>query len=395
MQNLNLSGLSGAMQYQLRIYLEGMHNKKPVVPVAFEDLEQQAKEAMKPEAFDYIAGAAGGETTLYNNKMAFNEWQIVPRMMGDVSKRDISIELFGHRFASPVLLGPIGVLSIVHPDAEVSIARAAKALHVPQVLSTVSSKSLEEVAEANGSNPHWFQLYWGKNDDFTKSIIHRAEKAGYSAIVVTLDTRLFAWRERDIRNAYLPFLYNEGLTNYFYDPVFQSLIKDSHNDRMQILLQFANCFSNPASTWDDLKTIRDATKLPLIVKGILHPDDARIAIEHGADGIIVSNHGGRQCDGAVGALEMLENISEAAGNKTTILFDSGIRRGADVFKAMALGAKAVLIARPYAYGLALAGEQGAMEVVANLLADVDLTMGLTGCCSWKEVTRDLLWRRKE
>lgn len=384
------SGMSRGMQYQMKIYLEGTQHKKPLVPVAYEDMQAAAKEKMPPEAFAYIAGAAGGETTMQNNRQAFNTWRIVPRMMGDVSKRDISVELFGRRFATPVLLGPIGVLSIAHPDAEVAVARAASALQVPQVLSTVSSKPLEEVAIANGDNPHWFQLYWGQNNDLTRSLIQRAENAGYTAIVVTLDTRVFAWRERDIQHAYLPFLYNLGLTNYFTDPVFQSLIGENKNDKMNVLAQFAYCFSNPGSTWEDLKVIRGATKLPVIVKGIQHPDDARLAIDQGVDGIIVSNHGGRQCDGAVGSLDMLDEIATAVGDKTTILFDSGIRRGADVLKAMALGAKAVLVARPYAYGLALAGEDGVKEVVSNLLADVDLTLGLTGCASWRDVSKDLL-----
>ncbi|MDQ6845784.1 MAG: alpha-hydroxy-acid oxidizing protein, partial [Bacteroidota bacterium] len=305
----------------------------------------------------------------------------------------ISIELFGTKLPSPVLLGPVGVLSIAHPEAEVAVARAAKDLQVPQVVSTVSSKTIEEIAAVHGDHPHWFQLYWGRNNDFTRSMISRAEKSGYSAIVVTLDTRLFAWRERDIQNAYLPFLYNEGLANYFSDPVFLAAIGDPAKDKIQTMMHFANCFSNPSSTWNDLAVIRNSTKLPVIVKGIQHPDDAKKAIDHGADGIIVSNHGGRQLDGAIGALDTLEAISDAVANETTILFDSGIRRGADVFKAMALGAKAVLLARPYAYGLAIAGEQGVKEVLANLLADVDLTLGLAGCNSWDEVTRDRLHYR--
>ena len=391
MNNSNLSQLSGGMQYQLQIYFAGTQNVKPKLPVAFEELEENAREIMNPEAFAYIAGSAGSEITALNNKEAFNRWQIVPRMMGDVSHRSIEIELFGVKLPTPVLLGPVGVLSIAHPEAEVAVARAAKYLRVPQVVSTVSSKTIEEVAGVHGDHPHWFQLYWGRNDDFTRSIISRAEKAGYSAIVVTLDTRLFAWRERDIKNAYLPFLYNEGLANYFSDPVFlKALGADPAKDKMQTMMQFANCFSNPSSTWSDLSVIKNCTKLPVIVKGIQHPDDAKKAIDHGADGIIVSNHGGRQLDGAVGALDTLDGIAETVRDKTTLLFDSGIRRGADVFKAMALGAKAVLIARPYAYALALGGEQGVKEVVGNLLADIDLTLGLAGCNSWAEVTKDKL-----
>lgn len=382
--------LSGGMQYQLQIYLAGTQNIKPELPVSFEELEQKASEVMTREAFGYIAGSAGSEITNQNNRKAFNHWQIIPRMMGDVSKRSIAIKLFGMQLPTPVLLAPVGVLSIVHPEAEVAVARAAKNMRVPQIVSTVSSRTIEEIGTVHGDHSHWFQLYWGRNNDFTRSIISRAEKAGYTAIVVTLDTRLFGWRERDIKNAYLPFLHNEGLANYFSDPVFLAAVGDPARNKTETMLHFANCFSNPSSTWNDLSVIRECTKLPLIVKGIQYADDAKKAIDNGVDGIVVSNHGGRQLDGAIGAIDTLESIAEAVGDKTTILFDSGIRRGADVFKAMALGAKAVLVGRPYAYGLALAGEQGVKEVIANLLADVDLTMGLAGCTSWKEVTRDRL-----
>ena len=388
------SPLSGGMQYQLQIYLAGTQNVKPQLPVSFEDLEQKASEVLKPEAFAYVAGSAGSEITTTNNRKAFNHWQIVPRMMGDVSQRSSAIELFGTSLKSPLLLAPIGVLSIIHPDAELAVAQAARQLQVPQIVSTVSSKTLEEIAAANGDNPHWFQLYWGRNKEFTRSLIGRAEKAGYKAIVVTLDTRLFAWRERDIKNAYLPFLFNEGLANYLSDPVFLAEVGNPADDKLKTMMQFANCFSNSASTWENLAEIRECTKLPIIVKGIQHPDDARKAIDEGVDGIIVSNHGGRQMDGAIGAIDTLAGISDAVGDQTTILFDSGIRRGADVFKAMALGAKGVLLGRPYAYGLALAGVQGVQEVTANLLADIDLTMGLAGCNSWKEVTRDYLQNKK-
>lgn len=378
------------MQYQLEIYLKGTQNIKPQLPTSFEELETRASEVLNVEAFGYIAGSAGSEITAANNKSAFNHYQIIPRMMGDVSQRNIAIELFGMPLPTPVLLAPVGVLSIAHPEAEVAVARAAKNLRVPQIVSTVSSKTIEEIGNVHGDHPHWFQLYWGRNNDFTRSIISRAEKAGYSAIVVTLDTRLFAWRERDIKNAYLPFLYNEGLANYLTDPVFLAEVGDPSKDKMQTMMHFANCFSNPSSTWEDLSVIKECTKLPVIVKGIQHADDAKRAIDNGADGIVVSNHGGRQLDGAIGAIDTLAGIADEVGSKTTVLFDSGIRRGADVFKAMALGAKAVLLGRPYAYGLALGGEQGVTEVVANLLADIDLTLGLAGCTSWKEVSKERL-----
>jgi isopentenyl diphosphate isomerase/L-lactate dehydrogenase-like FMN-dependent dehydrogenase len=390
MDSSTITELSPGMQYQMQIYFAGTQNIKPQLPVSYEALEQKAKEIMKPEAFGYISGGAGAETTMHNNIAAFNKWQIVPRMMGDVSKRSIETELFGKKLPTPVLLGPVGVLSIAHPEAEVAVARAAKAFQVPQVVSTVSSKTIEEIASVHQDHPHWFQLYWGRDNDFTRSILNRAEKSGYSAIVVTLDTRIFAWRERDIQNAYLPFLFDEGMANYFSDPVFMKTVGNTPENKMQAMMHFANCFSNPASTWDDLAIIRNATKLPVILKGIQHVDDARKAIDHGADGIIVSNHGGRQLDGAIGALDTLAGVVDAVGSETTILFDGGIRRGADVFKAMALGARAVLVGRPYAFGLAIAGEQGVNEVIGNLLADVDLTLGLAGCNSWADVTRESL-----
>lgn len=386
MDSATLTQASRGMQYQLQIYIKGTQNIKPQLPVSFEELEEKAKEIMKPEAFAYIAGAAGGETTMRNNKESFNKWKIVPRMLTDVSQRTIEVELFGVKYSSPVLLAPIGVLGIAHPDAEVAVANAAKELNVVQIVSTVSSRSLEEVGKVQGDHPHWFQLYWGRDHDFTRSLIQRAEKAGYSAIVVTLDTRIFAWRERDLKLAYLPFLYGDGLINYFTDPVFLAAVGDPQKNKMQAIMHFANLFASPALTWNDLSVIRSATKLPVILKGIQHPDDAKKAIDNGADGIVVSNHGGRQLDGAIGSLDTLASVADAVGDKTTVLFDSGIRRGADVFKAMALGAKAVLVARPYAYGLAIAGEQGVKEVVGNLLADVDLTLGLAGCNSWRDVS---------
>ncbi|MEO6681328.1 MAG: lactate 2-monooxygenase [Ginsengibacter sp.] len=389
------SSLTGGMKYQLEIYAAGTQKIKPSLPVSFEELEVKASEVLSPEAFAYVAGSAGSEITTSNNKEAFNHWQIVPRMMGDVSNRSIAVELFGMPLASPILLAPIGVLSIVHPEAEIAVAHAAKDLQVPQIVSTVSSKTLEDIAVVNGDNPHWFQLYWGRNKNFTRSLISRAEKAGYKAIVVTLDTRIFAWRERDIKNAYLPFFYNEGLANYLSDPVFLAEVGNPAEDRLKTMMHFAQCFSNPTSTWSDLQEIRECTKLPIIVKGIQHPDDAKMAIDQGVDGIIVSNHGGRQMDGAIGSLDTLSGIADAVGDKTTILFDSGIRRGADVFKAMAMGAKAVLFGRPYVYGLAIGGEKGVKEVTANLLADVDLSLGLAGCTSWKDATRDRLFSTQQ
>lgn len=380
------------MQYQLQIYMNGLQNNAPKHPVAFEALEQKASKIMTPEAFAYVAGGAGAEDTIQNNRHSFSKWQILPHMLNDVSQRNTSIEIFGTELPTPLLLAPVGVLGIVHAEAELAVARAAVALKIPQIVSTVSSTPIEKVAEIHKDHPHWFQLYWGKDDEFTKSLITRAENSGYGAIVVTLDTRLLAWRERDIQLAYLPFLKGEGLSNYFTDPVFLAATGDPGQNKMKAIAHFADLYANTATTWKDIAVIRNHTNLPVILKGILHPEDAIKAADHGIDGIIVSNHGGRQLDGAIGSLHALELVAAAARDKTTILFDSGIRRGADVFKAMALGAKAVLVGRPYVYGLALDGAAGVQEVLQNLLADIDLTMGLAGCRSWAEVTQDKLIR---
>ena len=286
------------------------------------------------------------------------------------------------------MLAPIGVQSILNADGELAVARAARALEVPMILSTVSSYTMEDVASALGDTPRWFQLYWPRDDALAASFIRRAELAGYSAIVVTLDTYLLSWRERDIANAYLPFLRGDGLANYFSDPVFQAAVgEDPRTNPVRALAYFGQVFSDPARTWDDLEALCQSTKLPVLVKGVLHHDDARKAVDKGVSGVIVSNHGGRQLDGALPALEALPRIAEAIGDRVPVLFDSGIRRGADVFKAVALGARCVLVGRPYAYGLAVGGEQGVHDVLANLIADIDLTLGLSGRASFAEVSK--------
>ncbi len=376
---------------QMQIYLEGTQGIKPAHPVCIEELARKAQETLPAEAFDYLAGSAGSEDTARANLEAFRRWRLVPRFLRDVSRRDLSVELFGHKYPAPFLLAPVGVQSILHEEAELAVARAARSTCVGMILSTVSSFPLEQVAETLGYSPHWFQLYRPNWNELTASFLGRAEKAGFSALVVTLDTYQLAWRERDIRHAYLPFLYGKGLANYFTDPVFKSLLTAAPEaDLRQAVERFFGVYSNSGFTWKDLAFLREQTKLPILLKGILSADDARCAVDHGMDGIIVSNHGGRQLDGAVAALDALPSVAEAVGSRTTILFDSGIRRGADVLKAIALGARAVLLGRPYCYGLAVAGEQGVRDVVLNLLTDIDLSLANAGLSRIADLNRECL-----
>lgn len=379
-------------EYQMEIYQRGLAGTVPELPLDFGELEARAKAKLAPEAYDYVAGGAGAETTLQANRDAFSRWRILPRMLRDVARRDLRTTVLGTELPAPILLAPIGVLSIVHPEAELAAARAAAKLGLPFVLSTASSRSLEEVAQAMGPAPRWFQLYWPKDQELTRSLLRRAERAGYNAVVVTLDTWLLGWRPRDLGRAYLPFLKGEGLVNYFSDPAFcASLDKPPGQNLPAAIAHWAGIFSDPGLKWDDLRFLRDHTKLPLVLKGILCPEDARRAADCGMDGIIVSNHGGRQVDGAIAALDALPEVVAAAG-KLPVLFDSGIRTGADVVKALALGATAVLLGRPYVYGLALSGEAGVAAVIRALLAEVDLTMALCGVTTIRELTGDLLRR---
>lgn len=385
------SAVSPGMQRQLEIYQLGLAGKRLSVPIPVSQLEKKAAAILTPHAYDYIAGSASAERTARANLEAFDHWRIVPRMLRDVSQRDLSAELFRQKLPTPVLLGPVGVQSIIHQEAELASARAAASLGVPFVLSTVSSRPIEEVARAMGSAQRWFQLYWGKDHELTANFLRRAEKSGYSALVVTVDTSMLGWRERDLQHPYLPFLLGDGLANYFTDPVFCSrLEKPPQADPPTAIRLWANLYSNTALTWKDLAWLRRQTRLPIVLKGILHPQDARLALDHGADAIIVSNHGGRQVDGAIGALDALPPIIDAVQDKIPVLFDSGIRHGADAIKALAVGARAVLLGRLYVWGLAIAGEQGVRDVVQNFLADFDLTLGLSGFRSVKELNASVL-----
>jgi isopentenyl diphosphate isomerase/L-lactate dehydrogenase-like FMN-dependent dehydrogenase len=376
---------------QMEIYQGGLVGKKPDQPLAVEELEARAREILPSEAFTYVAGGAGAEDTVRANREAFRRWRIVPRFLRNVSQRDLGVQVLGQRFPTPLLIAPIGVQSMLHKEAELAVARAARSLAIPLILSTVSATPLEAVAKEMADVPHWFQLYWPKDNDLAASLVTRAERAGYSALVVTLDTYHLGWRERDLQLAWFPFLHGQGIANYLSDPVFRAALPvPPEQDPLPAIRRFVEVVTNPSLTWADLAFLRKHTRLPILLKGILHPDDALEALDHGIEGVIVSNHGGRQLDGSIAALDALPAVVEAVGGRATVLFDSGIRRGADVFKALALGARAVLLGRPYCYGLAVAGEQGVRDVIRNLLAEIDLTLGLAGCTSFAEVSRNNL-----
>ncbi|MDB5063831.1 MAG: Lactate 2-monooxygenase [Chloroflexi bacterium] len=381
--------------YQNRIYLEGLSGRLPVLPLTHEALEQRAERQLTRGAFGYVAGGAGAEDTMRANREAFRRWRILPRMLRDVSRRDLGTTVLGTAMPAPVMLAPVGVQSIVHPEAELAVARAAAATGVPMVLSTASSRSLEEVAEAQGDAPRWFQLYWPRDPDLAASLLGRAERAGYGAIVVTLDTWMLAWRPRDLELAYLPFLQGEGIANYLSDPVFRAALPaPPEEDMASAVRHFLSIFSDPSVTWAGLSFLRENTRLPIVLKGILHPDDARRAVEHGVDGILVSNHGGRQVDGSIAALDALPGVVDAVPESLPVLFDSGIRSAADAFVALALGARAVLLGRPYVWALAVAGEEGVAELLRGFLAELDLTFALTGHTRLDELGREALVRAR-
>lgn len=415
-----------AVDRQRSIYTTGAAGKKPVIPVDLTQLEEKARKKIPSNVFAYIAGGAGIGKTIQNNRTAFQQYQIIPRMLQDVSIRDTSIELFGDKIPSPLLASPVGVLEMVHKQADLAVAEATGKLGLPMIFSNQASYPMEACAAKMGNSPRWFQLYWSKSNDLVVSLLQRAEATKCSAIAVTLDTTILGWRVQDLDQAYLPFLEGKGIAQYTSDPIFQELMdepedpqaaqfkpkvtlqliktviqmkknypggfwRNLRSDRpLKAVRKFTNIYSRPSIKWDELKFLRENTRLPIVLKGILHPDDAQKAIDYGMDGIIVSNHGGRQVDGAVGSFTMLPKIIKVVDDQMPVLLDSGIRSGADMFKAIALGAKAVCIGRPYAYGLALAGATGVQEVLSNLMADFELNMALAGCKSIHEIAHHTL-----
>lgn len=406
---------------QSEIFLGGVAGSRPVVPVDHKKLKEKARHIMSREAFAYVAGGAGAEQTMRANREAFRRWQLRPAMLRNASHVDTSVRLFGKVYPAPFLLAPIGVLEMAHQRADRAVAEAAAAEGIPFVFSSQASVPMEACAAAMGSAPRWFQLYWSTNNEVVRSFVSRAQACGCEAIVLTVDTTMLGWRPRDLDLAYLPFLRAKGIAQYSSDPAFKAMLaREDHtgadNSRSALTLAslrtlfhmcraypgsflknlfsgeprravqtFIRTYSRPSLTWDDLSFLRSLTELPILLKGITHPEDAKRAVDSGMNGIIVSNHGGRQVDNALAALDSLPSVVNAVPPDVPVLFDSGIRSGADMVTALALGARAVLLGRPYVYALAAGGSAGVRETIRNYRASIELTMGLCGARSVDEL----------
>ncbi len=447
-------GINFGRTVQSAIYRDGVYGHRPVVPTSPDALADAARRRMTRTGWSYVSGGAGAQRTVAANREAFGRYRTVPRQMVDVGQRSLATTLLGRELPAPVLFGPVGALELAvqHQrggraaapnNAEPALARAARDLGLPVVISSQASTPMEQTAALLGDGPRWFQLYWSSDDALVESFVSRAEASGCEAIVVTLDTHVLGWRTADLDLGYLPFARAEGIAQYLSDPRFRELVEARVQEAsatseeaatsnrptpaavrsllsmarhhpgptLRNLTQpharaavetFLQVFSRSTLTWTDLAWLRERTSLPILVKGIQHPDDARAALDHGADGIIVSNHGGRQSDNAIASLDALGPVVDAvrahagpagpgsaarAGADVPVLFDSGIRTGADVFTALALGAAAVLLGRPWVYGLALAGADGVRAVAEHVLAELDLTMALAGVSATDQIGR--------
>jgi lactate 2-monooxygenase len=373
--------------HQLTLYVQGMFSDtRPEITTDLARLESQAAASLSAEAMGYIVPSAGSGATARANLAAFERWRLVPRMLRGSSERELSCTVLGTKMPAPVVIAPIGVQTLAHPDGELATARAAAALGLTYTHSTQASHTFEQVASEAGAL--WYQLYWPTDRDVCLSFLDRARTNGFSALMVTLDTGTIGWRPADLDRGFLPFLKGEGLANYFSDPAFRAkLPKPVEDDPTAAVMHWAQMFPNLGLCWDDLSFLRDNWNGPIVLKGITSVEDAKLAAEYGMDGLVVSNHGGRQVDGAVAALDALPAIADAVGEQLTVLFDSGVRTGSDAAKALALGAKAILLGRPFLYGLALAGQAGVEHVLRCLLAELDLTLALSGYANHRELNR--------
>lgn len=415
-----------ALDRQRYIYSNGMSGARPSVPFQADQLRECARRKMSEQAWAYIDGGAGNEESIRRNAAAFSAYAIRPHMMRPNDTADFSGALLGMSLSFPLLLAPIGALDLVCNGADRTVARACRDTATPFIFSNQAGMPMETCAGEMGDTPRWFQLYWSRSDELVLSLVRRAESCGCSAIVLTVDTTLLGWRSRDLALGYLPFLRGLGIAQYTSDPVFTALLhknerqpaaepgppvtfttianllrlkcrypggfwKNLRNpEPLAAVRLFTRIYSNPALSWENLRWLREQTKLPILIKGILRADDARRAVASGASGIVVSNHGGRQVDGAWSTLDALQEIRKALPKPYPLLLDSGIRSGSDWFKALALGADAVLLGRPYAYGLAIARQRGVRDVILNMKSEFELTARLAGCRSLEEIGEDMV-----
>ncbi|OZD79844.1 alpha-hydroxy-acid oxidizing enzyme [Rhodococcus sp. 05-339-2] len=381
---------SNFSDHQLGIYAAGMFAQQtPSITTNLARLEDQAAEKLSPEALGYIVASAGSGSTARANRAAFDKWAITPRMLRSSASRDHACTVLGTDMPAPLLIAPVGIQTLAHPDGELATVRAAAELGVPYIHSTQASHSFEQVAEAGGDAPRWYQLYWPTDESVLLSFLQRAKDSGFTALVLTLDTTLLGWRPADLDRGYLPFLANLGIENYLSDPAFRAgLAQPVEENPVAAAMHWAQMFPNPGLSWKNLAFLREHWDGPIVLKGICTVGDAREAAAHGVDGIVVSNHGGRQIDGARASLDALPSIVDAVGEQLTVLFDSGVRTGADMAKALALGADAVLLGRPFLYGLALGGQEGVAHVLRCLLAEFDLVTSLSGHTGAGELGRD-------
>ncbi|KAJ5092522.1 hypothetical protein NUU61_007392 [Penicillium alfredii] len=380
--------------YQTEIYGKGaLMGITPSVTTDPRLLEEQARRSMGLRSFNYVAGGAGEKATMDSNRLAFRQWKLIPRMMRNMDDQDVTVELFGQKYDNPLIMAPVGIQGIFHEDKETGLAEVCAEVGVPYTMSTASTCPIEDVAAANQDGKRWYQLYWPQDNDITLSLLQRAKANGFSVLVITLDTWSLAWRPADLDNAYIPFVKGTGCQVGFSDPVFRAKFQKESGTTVEedvvgaARAWIGDVFSSRPHTWDDLAFVRQHWDGPIVLKGIQHVDDARKALESGCDGIVVSNHGGRQVDGAIGSLDVLPEIVDAVGSRMTVLFDSGVRTGVDVIKALCLGAKAVMVGRPVIYGLGIEGRHGARQVFQGLLADLWQSMGLSGIRSVAECNR--------
>jgi len=400
-------------------FLSGLAGKRPATPVTYEALAEKAQRMLPPESYDYLAGGAGRESTIARNREALDRVAILPHMLAGSAQVDTTLEWRGIRMPGPVMLSPIGVLELAHPDADLAVARASAATGVPMVISSQASVPMEAIAKALGDSPRLFQLYHGINDSVSQSFLRRAEAIACQAVLVTLDTTLLGWRTRDLRLGYNPFLHGRGIAQYTSDPAFNQLPVPAAGDEkpplttallanlmrlnrritgkpslgrkgLEAVMKFTTHFNHPGLGWDDIERIRSMTRLPIYLKGILRADDAEKAIAAGVDGIIVSNHGGRQVDGAIASVAALPAIHAAVGGRLDLWIDSGIRTGSDVFKCVGLGATGTLVGRPFAMALACNGQAGVEDYLQQVLSEFELTMALSGCRTVADITPSLI-----